>query len=186
LNETLILVATGSIARECSVQIPLIDLLCRRGADPNAAIQIAVVLGELGAAGALMECGGRVNLPVAAGLGRLTDFRQLLGSSNGEDRHLALTVSADLGRFEMVKLLLEAGVDPDRYNPVGGHSHTTPLHQAAWRGYMDIVRLLVEHGARLDTRDLLWNGTPADWARYGGRTEVAEYLDAQQAVREQH
>ena len=47
LNETLGLVSTGSVPRECHVQIPLIDLLCDRGADPNAALQITVVLGEL-------------------------------------------------------------------------------------------------------------------------------------------
>jgi hypothetical protein len=184
LNETLGLVSTGSVPRECQVQIPLIDLLCDRGADPNSALQIAVVLGELEAARALIDCGARINLPIAAGLGRTADFARLLPSSTGEDRHLALTVAADLGQFEIVQLLLEAGVDPNRYNPVGGHSHTTPLHQAAGRGYEKIVRLLVEHGARLDTKDLLWNGTPADWARRGGRKELEAYLHAHEAVKE--
>ena len=165
-------------------QIPLIDLLCDRGADPNAALQITVVLGELEAAHALIECGARINLPIAAGLGRMADFARLLSSSTGEDRHLALTVAADLGQFEIVKLLLEAGVDPNRYNPVGGHSHTTPLHQAAGRGYENIVRLLVEHGARLNTKDLLWNGTPADWARHRGRRELEAYLHAHEAKKE--
>ena len=181
LNETLVLVSTGSVPRECRVQIPLIDLLCERGADPNAALQITVVLGELEAANALIECGTRINLPVATGLGRMADFARLLPSSTSEDRHLALTVAADLRRFEIVKLLLEAGVDPNRYNPVGGHSHTTPLHQAAGRGYDNIVRLLLEHGARLDTKDLLWNGTPADWARHGDRKELEAYLRANEA-----
>lgn len=184
LNETLVLVSTGSVPRECRVQIPLIDLLCDRGADPNAALQISVVLGELEAAHALIECGTSINLPIAAGLGHMADFARLLPSSTGEDRHLALTVAADLGQFEILKLLLEAGVDPNRYNPVGGHSHTTPLHQAAGKGYDNIVRLLVEHGARLDIRDLLWNGTPADWARHGGRKEVDAYLHAHEAKNE--
>ena len=35
LNETLMLVATGSVPRECGVQLPLIDLLCDHGADPD-------------------------------------------------------------------------------------------------------------------------------------------------------
>jgi hypothetical protein len=43
LNETLKLVATGSVARECRAQLPLIDLLCDRGADPGSAVQIAAV-----------------------------------------------------------------------------------------------------------------------------------------------
>ena len=183
LNETLVLVATGSVARECHVQIPLIDLLCDRGANPDAALQVAVVLGELEAANALIARGALINLPAAAGLGRLGDFVRLLPSSAGEDRHLALAVAADLGHVEVVKLLLEAGVDPNRYNPVGGHSHTTPLHQAAGRGYEKIVWLLIEHGARLDTRDLLWNGTPADWAGHGGRKELQASLHALEAKR---
>src|SRR5258707_1783351 len=34
-NETLMLVSTGSVPRECRVQLPLIDLLCDYGADPT-------------------------------------------------------------------------------------------------------------------------------------------------------
>jgi hypothetical protein len=182
LNETLMLVSTGRVPRECRVQVPLIDFLCDHGADPNTALQPAVLHEELEAAQALVACGARIKLPIAAGLGRMHDFTRLLPSSNGEERHLALTMAADLGHFEIVKLLLDAGEDPNRYNPVGGHSHTTPLHQAAGRGYESIVRLLVERGARVDTQDLLWKGTPAGWAKHGGWTEVEGYLHSQEAV----
>jgi ankyrin repeat protein len=87
-----------------------------------------------------------------------------------------LTLAADFGHVEIVRLLLDAGEDPSRYNPVGGHSHTTPLHQAAGGGHDEVVRLLVERGARLDLKDILWGATPADWARHGGRTEIETYL----------
>ena len=50
LNETLMLVATGSVPRECGVQLPLIDLLCDHGADPNGALHAAILHGELEAA----------------------------------------------------------------------------------------------------------------------------------------
>jgi peptide-methionine (S)-S-oxide reductase len=63
-----------------------------------------------------------------------------------------------------------------RYNPVGGHSHGTPLHQAAGFGYENVVRLLVERGARLDLKDVLWNGTPADWARHEGKTAIEAFI----------
>src|SRR5579871_2797225 len=36
MNETLGLVCSGRVARECGVQSPLIDLLCAAGADPNS------------------------------------------------------------------------------------------------------------------------------------------------------
>src|ERR1700747_2301612 len=46
LNETLMLVATGSVPRECRLQEPLIDLLCDWGADPDSALRTSVVLDE--------------------------------------------------------------------------------------------------------------------------------------------
>ncbi|MBV8864532.1 MAG: ankyrin repeat domain-containing protein [Acidobacteriaceae bacterium] len=80
----------------------------------------------------------------------------------------------------MVSLLLDAGEDPSRYNPAGFHSHSTPLHQAALAGHDEVVRLLVEHGAHLDTKDTLWQATPAAWARHRGRMEIEEYLLSQE------
>ena len=175
-NETLTLVSTGMVPRECRVQIPLIDLLCDYGADPNNAVHAAALHGELESVKALMERGARMDLPVAATLGRSEDARRLLANACGEDRHLALGLAASFGHVEIVRLLLDAGENPNRYNPVGAHAHTTPLHQAAWRGHEEVVRLFVEHGARLDLKDILWRGTPADWARHAGRTEIEAYL----------
>jgi ankyrin repeat protein len=175
-DETLMLVSTGSVARECRLQLPLIDLLCDYGADPNSAVQATALHGEFEAMNALIRRGARIDLPVASALGRIEDARRLLAGANMEDRHLALTLAADFGHVEIVRLLLDAGEDPNRYNPVGGHSHTTPLHQAAGRGHDEVVRLLVERGARLDLKDILWLATPADWARHEGRTEIEAYI----------
>jgi ankyrin repeat protein len=88
----------------------------------------------------------------------MEDARRLLPNANHEDRHLALSIASDRGHVDVVRLLLDAGEDPNRYNPVGGHSHTTPLHQAAGAGHEEVVRLLVERGARLDLKDILWHG----------------------------
>jgi hypothetical protein len=181
LNETLMLVATGSVARECSMQVSLIDLLCERGADPNNAIRAAALHGEMEAVHALIRRGARVDLPVAAALGHTEDFHRLLPDADRDDRHLALALAAQFGRVEIVRLLLDAGEDPNRYNPVGGHSHSTPLHQAAAAGNEEIVRLLVARGARLDMEDILWHSTPAGWARHEGKSEIEQYLRAQAA-----
>jgi hypothetical protein len=177
LDETLMLVATGSVPRQCGVQRPLIDLLCDRGADINGALQATTPHGEFESIQALIARGARVTLPVAAALGSFDRARQLLPSATSDDRHLALALGAQYGHAEIVRLMLDAGEDPDRYNPPGGHSHCTPLHQAAGAGHEAVARLLVERGARLDLKDVLWQGTPAGWARHGGRTELAEYLD---------
>lgn len=128
--------------------------------------------GELEAVNALIGRGARVDLPMAAALGRIEEARRALLVANNEDRHLALALAAQFGHVEIVRLLLDAGEDPNRYNPVGAHSHSTPLHQAAGAGHDEVVRLLVERGARLDLKDILWQATPADWASHEGRTAI--------------
>jgi len=180
-DETLMLVSTGSVARECRAQVPLINLLCDCGADLNSAVQAAALHGEFEAVNALIARGARIDMPVAAALGRVEDARRLLAGANSGDRHLALSSAANFGYIEIVRLLLDAGEDPNRYNPVGGHSHTTPLHQAALGGHEEVVRLLVERGARLDMKDILWRATPADWAEHEGRTEIEAYLRGKMA-----
>jgi Ankyrin repeats (3 copies) len=181
LNETLMLVATGSVPRECGMQIALIDLLCERGADPDSALVATALHGEMEAMDALIARGAQINLPVAAALGRIEDVSRLLPGAHPDERHLAFALAAQFNRVEVVRLLLDAGEDPNRYNPVGGHSHSTPLHQAAAGGFVELARLLVERGARLDLKDVLWHGTPADWAHHEGRTEVETYLRKQEA-----
>jgi ankyrin repeat protein len=116
------------------------------------------------------------NVAVAAGLGRLEDTARLLTTADSESRHAALALAAQHGHRDVVSLLLDAGENPDRYNPDGFHSHSTPLHQAVWADHEDVTRLLVERGARLDIRDTIYQGTPLDWAIYGKRTAIAGYL----------
>src|SRR5262249_61092670 len=97
------------------------------------------------------------------------EARGLVPGSDGPSRHAALALAAQLGRTEIVRLLLDAGEDPDRRNPDGFHSHATPLHQAVWGNHEAVVRLLIERGARLDLRDTLFDGTPLGWAEHGHR-----------------
>ena len=184
-NEALMLVSTGSVPRECGVQRALIDVLSDCGADPNTAARAAALHGEHDALKALIARGARIDLPAAAALGRVDDARLLLDAASSEGRHLALSLAADFGRVEIVRLLLDAGEDPNRYNPPGGHSHTTPLHQAAAKGHEEVVRLLLERGAKTDLKDILWHATPADWAQHAGKPEIVELLREHDAKRKQ-
>jgi len=74
----------------------------------------------------------------------------------------ALTAAAGIGWVEgvtyehsakenvdAVKLLLDLGLDPNAAN----HDGRTPLMGAALKGRSEVVQILVDHGARLDTRD---------------------------------
>jgi Ankyrin repeats (3 copies) len=176
LDQALGLICSGRVPRECGVQTPLIDLLCGDGANPNAAMSAAIAHGEFEAVDALLRNSARIDLPVAAGLGQMEESQRLIGSANVGERHRALALASQFGHTAIVKLLLDAGEDPSRYNPVGFHSHSTPLHQAVAGGHIETVRLLVARGARLDIKDTLWQGTPEGWAHHEGRTAIEEYL----------
>ena len=117
-----------------------------------------------------------MTLPLAAALRRTDDVRHLVDESEPEQRHLALALSSQYGHVDIVRLLLDAGEDPKRFNPVGAHSHSTPLHQAAGNGHLDVVKLLIANGAKTDVKDILFGGTPAGWASHSGQKEVEAYL----------
>jgi len=175
-DTTLALAATGSVALERGATVPLIELLCEFGADPNEAINAAALHGSLLAVRALLKQGARMTLPVAAALNDVELVRRLLATATKRERHLALAMASQIGWIDVMRVLLEAGEDPNRYNPLGGHSHTTPLHQAALIGNEALVRLLLERGADVTMRDLMWGGSPADWARHEGHAELEAYL----------
>jgi hypothetical protein len=176
LDYTLSLVCSGRVPREQGVQTALIDLLCHYGADPNDAMNPALGHGEFEAVDALIRRGAEVDLPTATALGDTETAKQALPQANPQERHLAVVYAAMHGRPDILKLLLDAGEDPNRYNPVGAHSHSVPLHQAVASNHDDVVRLLVESGARLDLKDTLYQSTPLGWAEFMGRHEIADYL----------
>jgi ankyrin repeat protein len=173
---TMSMLVSSSHPAEAGLQVPLLELLL----DFGAAIEgqgtrkwgtplfTALTFGMADAAEALAKRGARIELPTAAGLGRTDDVARMLPSSDAEARHRALSLAAQHGHAPAVRLLLDAGENPDRYNPESNHPHCTPMHQAVLGGHEQVVRLLAERGARLDIRDTIWNGTPLGWAIHGG------------------
>jgi hypothetical protein len=143
----------------------------------------ALAFGYTRTAEALAARGARTDtLPAAAGLGRVDEVRRLLPDADAEARHKALALAAQHGQVEALRLLLDAGEDPSRFNPEGNHSHSTPLHQAALAGHEGVVRLLVERGAGLDIKDKVHHGTPLGWALHGGQRKIAEFLRSRGAT----
>jgi ankyrin repeat protein len=182
---TMSLLVSSCHPANAGLQVALVDTLLDFGAAVESRgsgswtspLMTALAFGYRDAAEALLRRGARVDtLAAAAGLGRLDDTRRLLPDASSHDRHRALALAAQLGQVEIVRLLLEAGEDPNRYNPQGNHGHSTPLHQAALAGHEAVVRLLVERGARLDIRDTIYNGTALGWALHADRAQIAEYL----------
>ena len=153
------------------------------GSKWQSALMTALGFGYLDTAETLARRGAPLNnLAAVAGLGRVTETARMLPSSDGESRHAAIALAAQHGHAEVVKLLLDAGEDPNRYNPDGFHSHSTPLHQAICAGHAEVVKLLLKRGARLDIRDTIYQGTPLGWAIHCEKPKIAEYLRAQGAL----
>ena len=122
------------------------------------------------------------SLAAAAGLGRLDDVKRILPRADATDRHRALALAAQSGHAGVVAELLDAGEDPNRFNPPGTHAHTPPIHQAIAAGHLDVVKLLVDRGARLDIRDTIYKGTPLGWAKYCNQPAIANYLQQRSAA----
>jgi ankyrin repeat protein len=80
------------------------------------------------------------------------------------------TISID--RPDLTKLLLEAGGDPNSQND---ETKTTALHQAASFGHLEQMNLLLQWGAKVDSRDQ-WGDTPLHYAAMFGKTEGIKIL----------
>jgi len=165
VDYTLVLVASGSVPRECGVQLAMIDLLIDAGASPNSAM-VALANGNVDAAQHLVDRGDELTLAIAVGLERTADVNHLAASATNDEKLTALATAAFYGKANMVKRLLEMGVNPNGLpkGNSGFHSHATPLHQAVSSGSLACVRLLVEAGASLSATDKVYNGTPLGWA----------------------
>ncbi|MBY0495763.1 MAG: ankyrin repeat domain-containing protein [Cyanobacteria bacterium] len=182
---TLALLVSSTPPAEAGVQVPLVEMLVDFGASMLPAgegewtspVETALVFGKHAAAKALVCRGAPVKtLAAAAGLGYTDDVKRMLPSAGELDRHRALALAAQCGHPDVVGVLLDAGEDPNRFNPPGTHSHTPPLHQAIAAGHLEVVKVLIDRGARLDIKDTIHHGTPLGWAKYCDQPAIADYL----------
>lgn len=129
----------------------------------------------------LVAHGQALDATTAAGLGRVEALRSLLHGATADAKAAALAMAVVNHQVEAVRLCLDAGADAMRYMPV--HAHSTPLHQAALHGDLEIMKLLVAAGASIDAVDTLWRGTPLGWATHGKQAAAEAYLRSLQANR---
>jgi hypothetical protein len=83
-----------------------------------------------------------------------------------------LVRAAEQDSHGAVALLIELGFD------VNARSRTAPLHEAAMRGNLPVIRLLLDHGADPKIRDTGYDATPAGWAEHHGHPEAQRLLEA--------
>jgi peptide-methionine (S)-S-oxide reductase len=178
LNTALDLVmSSGSLEDQ---QAALMTLLLDAGAIATpASIQLALAHWELAPVLALLDRGMAMTAPMAAALGRTQALASLLADASPEERQEALGMAVINRQVEAARLCLEADADPNGFLPV--HSHSMPLHQAALNDDIELMKLLVARGARLDARDTLWDGTPLGWAVHNKKAKAEAYLRSQLA-----
>jgi peptide-methionine (S)-S-oxide reductase len=175
LDYTLGLVMTSMPARVQGHQRPLMKLLISRGALPTEkSIYATLGHGERDAVTTLLENGVPLTAPMAAGMGRIEELKELIRSAEADELHAALSLAVINREVEAARICLDAGADLNRYLII--HSHSTAAHQAAVNDDVAMLRLLAERGAKLDVRDTMWNGTPLGWAIHTRQPAAENYL----------
>lgn len=80
--------------------------------------------------------------------------------------HRAIEVRSHAG----LRLMADLGFNLD------ARVRETAMHQAAWGGGLETVKLLIERGASPHVRDRSFNATPLGWAAHNNQAKVVEYL----------
>ena len=88
-----------------------------------------------------------------------------------QDCLLSATVTNEL---EVMEFLLDLDLDLNAYRQWGPFS-VTPLHAAAWSGWLEATELLVKRGANTFLHDPEHNTTAIGWAHYCGRQDVFDW-----------
>jgi len=74
-----------------------------------------------------------------------------------------ISILAEHGSTVGVKTLLDVGFPID----ARGESGETPLHFASYRGWPEVVKVLLEHQPPLEVLDSTYQATPLGWALEG-------------------
>lgn len=165
LDSTLHFTVCSPIGREDGRQLELLDVLIDAGASTDGGPVQALICHNLGAAQHLLQRGAKVTLPAAVCLERWDDVERLAPGASATDNQVALGLAALNGKSEALARLLPLGVDLNAFTS-GFYTHATPLHHAVWSGSLDAVKVLVEAGANLTTKDRAEHATPLGWAEY--------------------
>jgi ankyrin repeat protein len=171
------LVGTSIHPEQAGVQIALLETLMERGAfiekpgvagNRHTAVAGCLANGQPDAARFFAERGARLDLEAAAGIGRLDvvrtffDNRGLTAGATREQVESGFLYACGYGHADVVRFLLEKGVDPGVHNNQG----ETGLHWTTYGPHLEIARMLMAAGAPRDARDAVFDATPLDWARY--------------------
>ena len=178
LDYALGLVMTSEKARQDGLQLPLVKVLTNAGAEANVeSAKGALAHCETEAVEYLLAAGLELTAPIAAAFNRTDALGELLARASQTEIDEALDLAVINNRTEAVRMTLDAGANPNRRS--SHHTHSEPIHQAALHDNVEILAMLIAHGARLVAVDALWGGTPLGWAVHGGHAASIAFLRAQ-------
>ena len=107
----------------------------------------------------------KLTLAAAICLDRSADVERLARNATADDKQKALSAAAYNGKVEGIRTALRLGAIANAHNK-GLNPFATPLHNAVNSGSFDAVKLIVEAGGDVGTRDAWWHATPLDWAEW--------------------
>ena len=111
LDYALRLVSWSWIARQCDVQIALIDVLVDAGASPDGNPDNALVNSNFAAAAHLVERGAPLTLSTALCLERWNDVDRLAAEATARHKQFALTLTALKGKADALRRIVGLGTD---------------------------------------------------------------------------
>jgi hypothetical protein len=178
---TIGLLLTSKQASDAGVALALIDLLAGTGAHfdvRSADVLSAPLLNHAPeTARALVRRGARMELRHAAALGEIDALSQMLAKRVAQSAlDDALLFASVRDQREAAALLIERGAKGDTLLSPGGQSPRTALHEAANRGFAELVEMLLDAGSSATVLDARWGGTAEGWADAGGFPELAKRL----------
>jgi ankyrin repeat protein len=170
---TLELVATSIHPLRAGVQNELLQKLLDRGAlvEKPSLITACLANGRPQAAEFLAAHGAPIDLPAAAGLGRLDTVRDLFDRATAAHRRDAFFWACEYGRNSVVAFLIEKGADLAAHRADG----QTGLHWAVIGGQLATVKLLLGHNPPLEQKNIYGGSAmgQALWsAAHGGDPEI--------------
>jgi peptide-methionine (S)-S-oxide reductase len=185
LDYALALLMSGGEVGEAGAARSLMSVLLAAGAVANRET-ILVTAGhwQSEALRALLERGHRASPLIAAALGDVASLSVLLRGADPADVQDAFGLAIINRHLDAAQVALDMGADVNAALPV--HSHSTALHQAAAFDSGEMIAFLVARGARLDTRDTLWDGTPLDWASHAKNDVARAALENARALQPPH